>query len=505
MQTADLKEKKDVKELERLSGLSEFKMANKVVLTAHTIIASVIAVAYILEVIKKTRTVPYIIATVLICVIPFALGWIFYLRDHSAKIVKHITGIGYAITYSFLLFTAQNDLVFTYVIPMLIVVTLYNDLKYTRLIGIGVIILNIADVIRKFATGAVTNTATVEIQGLLSILIVIYFIWTEVTSTKFTAIRSARLELEKEKEEKILDSVLTVSGDMTTNVESVSREMNTLKDSVDQTLESMNDVSKGSNESAEAIQQQMVKTQEIQEHIDAVTQAAKEINNNVTVTTDAVKQGQQHIEDLNKLTVLIDKAGKEVAAALSTFQAKAAQMNSITDMITNVADQTSLLSLNASIEAARAGEAGRGFAVVAGEISNLAAQTGSATDDITKLIKDITSQIDVMVSTINNLLKTGEEESRVAVDTATDFNSIADNIRNISEHSTQLEDTVEQLVSANTVIVDSIQTISAITEEVSAHASETYSISEQNQQIVNNVMGIVDQLNMDADKLKQSM
>ena len=64
-------------------------------------------------------------------------------------------------------------------------------------------------------------------------------------------------------------------------------------------------------------------------------------------------------------------------------------MQSIIDVINNITTQTSLLALNASIEAARAGEAGRGFSVVAGEISNLANQTTSATENITELINNV--------------------------------------------------------------------------------------------------------------------
>ncbi|MBR3082518.1 MAG: hypothetical protein IKH06_06665, partial [Clostridiales bacterium] len=321
---------------------------------------------------------------------------------------------------------------------------------------------------------------------------------------KFVEITSARLKLQQLKVSGLLDNILAVSENVTKNVNIVSGEIDTLKESVDQTLTSMNEVSSGSTESAEAIQQQMLKTQEIQKHIENVSQATETISTNIVTTTEAVKEGRRNISDLNKLTVVIDKAGKDVVEALNKFQQTAAQMNSITDLITGVADQTSLLSLNASIEAARAGEAGRGFAVVASEISNLAAQTSEATDNISRLISDITSQIDDMVSTIKNLLSAGEQESKVASDTEQNFASIAKNIDEISTHSKKLSGTVSELSVANKTIVDSIQTISAITEEVSAHATETYNISENNQKIVDSVLNVVNTLENDAKQLKAS-
>jgi methyl-accepting chemotaxis protein len=497
-------DKGELKKLQALAELSEFEIANGAAVKAHTIIASIIAVAYLLEFVKHTRTLGYTLMVIAVCVIPFALGWFFYSQDHKTPAVKHIIGIGYAVTYCVLLFTAQNDLVFTYVIPMLVIITLYNDIAYTRKIGIGVIIVNLADVVRKLMGGGEVNTATLEIQGLLSVMIVIYFIWTGTLNQKFVEITSARLKLQQLKVSGLLDNILAVSENVTKNVNIVSGEIDTLKESVDQTLTSMNEVSSGSTESAEAIQQQMLKTQEIQKHIENVSLATETISTNIVTTTEAVKEGRRNISDLNKLTVVIDKAGKDVVEALNKFQQTAAQMNSITDLITGVADQTSLLSLNASIEAARAGEAGRGFAVVASEISNLAAQTSEATDNISRLISDITSQIDDMVSTIKNLLSAGEQESKVASDTEQNFASIAKNIDEISTHSKKLSGTVSELSVANKTIVDSIQTISAITEEVSAHATETYNISENNQKIVDSVLNVVNTLESDAKKLKAS-
>ena len=205
---------------------------------------------------------------------------------------------------------------------------------------------------------------------------------------------------------------------------------------------------------------------------------------------------------MNSFTAQVDKAGKEVAAVLEVFKQTASKMNTITDLITNVASETSLLALNASIEAARAGEAGRGFAVVASEISSLAKQTTEATENIVEMIENITQQVDTMVGTIDRLISTGAEESRCADETAKSFTTIAENVAVISSHSNQLGEVVSQLSAANKEIVDSIQTISAITEEVTAHASETTAVSEQNSNIVADINIRVEALSDNAKQLK---
>lgn len=490
-------------EIMNSSGANEeLVIANKKAVLAMTIMCSIISVAYLLEVVKKTRSIGYVLMVILLAMVPVVLAQLDIRREAASTRTKHIVGIGFALMYTFVLLTTGNALVFTYVIPMLIIITLYDDVKYIMTIGIGVACVNILAIIIQLANGTMTDSAVAEIQGLVVIIIVSYLIMVSTTNHKFQTIRAGRLGEEHAKTTELLKDVLAISGRVTDTVEELAGEMDTLKSSVDQTLNSMEEVSKGTSESADAAQSQLEQTTEISNHIKDVENSANTITENVEVAADAVSKGQNNISRMTGLTVQVDTAGKDVANALSTFQQTAAEMNSITDIITNVASQTSLLALNASIEAARAGEAGRGFAVVASEISNLAAQTTEATDNITGLINDVVSQVDTMVSTIEKLLKAGEEESKCAADTAGSFDQISGSVDVIKQHTADLDNIVDRLAAANDEIVNSIQTTSAITEEVMAHATETFSISEENQRIVTHVNSLVDELNEDADQLK---
>lgn len=500
----EMENQKKKEELVELAGRSETAMANKVGVITLTIISVVLSLAYVLEVVKGNREAWYVIVTVILCMLPVALAWGTYSKNHGTGAVRHIIGYGFAVAYTFLLFTAQNDLVFTYVIPMMIVVTLYSDLKYTIIIGSGVIVVNIASVVVQAVRSGISakQLITIEIQILLLIIIVGYFIAVSAAMSKFQEIRMARLQLEEDKTTALLDRVLSISGQMSDTVNDVSAEIGTLKESVDQTVTSMAEVSSGTNESADAVEDQLLKTEEIQNHIGQVEKVAAAINENINITAEAVKEGQSFITQMNGLTAQVERAGKDVVGALDSFRETTAQMNTITDMINNVATQTSLLSLNASIEAARAGEAGKGFAVVASEISGLAGQTTEATADITKLIENITTQLNKMVATIEKLLETGEEESQCAAETAKSFSQISKNVTEINRGSSELSDIVSKLAEANKEIVENIQTISAITEQVTSHASTTHDSSEQNQSIVNHLNVLVDSLNENAGQLK---
>ena len=489
-------------EEKRTTAEKVMALANKRTMQALTAICTIISLAYVLEVVKGARTIGYVALVVVIAMLPPILGWFFYNSNPCTGMIKHITGIGYAITYTFALLTSENVLVFTYVIPMLIVITLYDDVAYVTKIGVGVVIVNGISIALQFSKGLVTDTAVVEIQGLLTVVIIIYLIMVSKTNHKFQIIRTEELEEANSKTTTLLTDVLDISGKVTNTAEELADKMETLKSSIDQTIDSMEQVTQGTNESAEAAQTQLVQTTEISDHIENVKTSSGVITENVDVASDAVSVGQDNIHRMTKLTQEVDEAGKDVATALDKFKKTADEMNSITDIITNVASQTRLLALNASIEAARAGEAGRGFAVVASEISNLAGQTTDATENINSLISDVVGQVSDMVGTIEKLLKAGEEESKCAADTADSFEKISGTVDIIKQHTADLYSVVGRLAKANDEIVNSIQTTSAATEQVTAHATETYNISRQNQDIVGDISSLVESLNADAEKLK---
>ena len=484
------------------TNIFELALANKRALQAMTAICSIICLAYLLEIFKQTRSAGYVAVVIILNILPNVIGWFIYSQDNASSIVKHVVGIGYAIMYTYVLMTTANLLVFTYVIPMLIIISLYDDVKYITSISIGVVIVNIIAIVIEFKAGIMPNSATAEIQGLVTVLIIIYLILVSRTNHTFQIMRSEKLEGINKQTSDMLQNILNVSDKVSDTAEKLSSEMNTLKDSIDSTIDSMEQVTQGTNESANAAQEQLEQTNDISDHIGNVENSSNIITENVEVAAQAVDNGQKNISRMTNLTKEVDAAGNDVKQVLDTFKKTTEEMNSITDIITNVASQTRLLALNASIEAARAGEAGRGFAVVATEISNLAGQTTEATENITKLINGVVSQVGNMVDTIEKLLKAGEEESKCAVETAESFDQISGTVDIIKKHTSDLDQIVGKLAAANEEIVNSIQTASAVTEEVTAHATGTYEASRKNQEIVAVINSLVDELNKDAEQLK---
>ena len=220
---------------------------------------------------------------------------------------------------------------------------------------------------------------------------------------------------------------------------------------------------------------------------------------------ESVNSGRQNIDMLKIQMEASEKTGQEAVDDMKALEEYTANMQSIIDLITSVASQTSLLALNASIEAARAGEAGRGFAVVATEISNLANQTQTATVNITEVIHNVSSKLGIAVDAVGQLIESSKKQSEAATQASDSFGMIAEDTNHVNEQSAYLSDAVSRLSEANSGIVESIQTISAIVQEVSAHSQETYTVSDRNTSIVQAVSSLVEDLNDQAKQLHMNI
>ena len=287
------------------------------------------------------------------------------------------------------------------------------------------------------------------------------------------------LDEEKEKIERLLLNMQDVSKSLNENVLLVTEKMDALGESVGTIRNSMQEVSSGSSDTAEAVQMQLLKTEEIQNYIEKVEAASGNISDDLHMTESIIGTGKEKVDQLIEQVNIFEQATNAVSGQLTALSENTEKMQSIIELIDNITTQTSLLALNASIEAARAGEAGRGFAVVASEISNLANQTSTATVSITGLIEDISGALNEVVQAINQVIHSSQIQNTYAVETAKSFEQIQNTSANIFTEADGLADIIKELAGANASIVDSIQNISAITEEVSSLVTALNEKAEQ--------------------------
>ena len=483
----------------------ELARENTVAMNCHFLVCGIISIAYFVEFLKGDGTLLYVLATIILAMGPVVGEIICYKKQHDTKMIKHFVGIGYAILYTFVMFTTNNHFTFVYVIPMLIAITVYNDFKYSLPIEVGVVIVNVIQLALFFKRGIYTKAdmASVEIQFFVIVLICGIQLYVSIVAEKLNQKKLAELKAEHEKTEELLTRIMDTSDKMTQQITDSAQKTASLGESMQAMKESMEEVNSGSNDTAEAVQSQLNQTEEIQAMVEQVEKGTENIIDSMNQNKEAIAQGNANVGILVKQAEETVESGKKVTEELSQLDTYMSQMNSILDIINSITSQTSLLALNASIEAARAGEAGRGFAVVASEISQMAQQTKDSTVQISQLIENVSNAIQMVVEVSGSMISMIESQNETTEKTAESFTVIEKNSDNVYGQSNELAAYVTKLADANKKIVDSISTISAISEEVAAHASDTLSATESNNVIVEELAALSGQLETLAQELKE--
>ncbi len=462
--------------------ITDMERNNRTAMYCHLFEALIIVGTYVVEMLRGNRTALYTGVLVLLAAAPVIGELFFWSRDRKSAMIKHLAAQGFAVMYIFILFTTTNNMTFLYAIPMILVISVYSDRAYTAKISIGIILGNLIVV----AAGAVTggfgfrDMESGLLQMMVVVLVGLYSFFTTMTSEENNRQKLKLANDAHDETERILKNVSMTSQVMQVGVDEIHSRVEQLQESSLATKDAMREVTAGATDTAQAAQEQLQQTGMIGQKVEMVGNAAAEITERMQQTLQVLGAG---IRDMDALVKEVDGSVKnsvDAAGKLETLDKYITEMNSIVELIGGITAQTSLLALNASIEAARAGEAGRGFAVVATEISALATQTKDATEHITRLIANVSTSIGQVVAVIRNMIQGINEQKESTGNTAVSFRTIEENTYAIRDNVEQLTGSVEELKVANQEIMDSVQMISAVSQEVSAHASETLEAEEEN-------------------------
>ncbi len=311
-------------------------------------------------------------------------------------------------------------------------------------------------------------------------------------------------------------------GVMSRYVEGFIASMREMIASIHKVSEKLNDQAGNSNEvsgqmyEASTVQSRSMK--ELNTTVEQLSQSVNEIADNATtlamVVADTRDDGAQ-VDGRMQETVAVSKRGKEdmqrVSSAMADINASmqklqqaidkvgraSEEINTITGVIGNIADQTDLLSLNASIEAARAGEAGRGFAVVAMEIGQLAKTSGESVQNIENLIGEINTLVKDTVKQTEESVRNINQSSTFVGDALKTFDAIFDNIDSMNTLIQEMLHKVGQ--------VDDVATnVAAISQEQAASSQEILATSETMVEQADHITGSSERVAEGAKELTDS-
>lgn len=283
--------------------------------------------------------------------------------------------------------------------------------------------------------------------------------------------------------EKQAGSSKNVSGEMNSAANIQSQSMTELNATVDQLSVSVNEIAQNATQLAGVV----ADTKEDSDKVEDKMRTTVEVSEKGKADMESVGNALHNIEiSIHNLEEAVDKVGTA-----------SGEIVDIIKLIGDIAEETNLLSLNASIEAARAGEAGRGFAVVASQIGVLAKNSADSVAHITSLINEINGLVDDAVKQ-GRSSASDIESSADLIHTAVDtFDQI---FQNIQETSHLIEGVVEKINQVDQVATN----VAAISEEQAASSDEILATSESMLQQAKSISKNSEQVEAEAGNLAES-
>ena len=407
------------------------------------------------------------------------IGW---KRRPESERLRYLALIGLYLVSFFMTFAYTESFIRFLGLAPFIGCILFFDPKYSRIGGIGYLVLNALTVfgqIRQQQEG-VAGTTNLVLDLLALGVLVFAVIFTTNVAQKFNHDTRHSEQQEQRKQQVILDDVIGVAEEVRKGTESVMKIVNDLNGSTEVVNGAMKDISSSTHSTAENIQTQTTMTQDIQHSIEQTLESSENMVKVAKQSGELNQKSMEIMEHLKKQSAVIAETNSGVADSMKALQERTEAVKSIADTIFSISSQTNLLALNASIESARAGEAGKGFAVVADEIRQLAEKTRSETESIAQILDE--------------LFKNAEDAATAVSRSIEDVNTLVQEIEGIDGMLNRLSD-------ANNQIVDNISNLSATTEEVTASSVQVADLSvenlnnaEQAKQKLDNVLAVSHEL-----------
>lgn len=434
------------------------------------------------------------------------MDYVVYFIKKDGNLFRFVSIIDYAAVYGIALINAKSDTVFTMAFPIMVMYVLYFDTLFMGIISGVLLVLNIVSVVMAAISGsmpsgidfalssALLQAATIGVTG--SALTWITHLEKAMKGEQMNEVKS-----EKEKSEQILSDVLALGNTVKENTNKADALMEELNDATTTALETLKAVADSNNDNAKNIESQTVMTSNIQEMIITADSNASRMERIAGDSLNMVSEGRKLVEKLDDKASNISAMNEQVMNTINEFVKNAIEVRGITDKINGISSQTNLLSLNASIESARAGEAGRGFAVVADEIRNLADETKTLTAEINGIVETLENNASGTKETVSKVVASIEDEKVLIDDSMGTYVKMEDMFKQLYESVTDTQKQLKQIVDSNNAIVDSINQLSAASEEVAASMDMAVELSNNNMAKTKEAGGLMEEIVTSANQL----
>ncbi len=276
-------------------------------------------------------------------------------------------------------------------------------------------------------------------------------------------------------------------------------------EAVEQVERAVSEIADGANSQAEETQKATENVILIGNMVEEAGRQVEKLGANASVMQRAGKEADNTLKQLDETNSKTREAIERIYQQTHTTNESALKIREATTMITSIAEETNLLSLNASIEAARAGEQGRGFAVVAGQIQKLAEQSNESARQIEEIIDSLIHDSEEAVATMDSVREIIAEQSENVEKTGAGFAEVKKGIDSSLESVQAITASINKMDEARVNVVDVVQNLTAIAEENAASTEETSASATEVTATIQNMSDQAEQLKGVATGLDNSM
>ncbi|MEF8782429.1 MAG: methyl-accepting chemotaxis protein [Haloarculaceae archaeon] len=272
--------------------------------------------------------------------------------------------------------------------------------------------------------------------------------------------------------QKIADEAAAASAEATSSSDEVERASEEVADSVEE-------ISHGAEDQSENLQEVAGEMNDMSATVEEIASSSEEVTSTASTAVQRSEAGQEYAAEATEEIESIESQADKAAMQVETLDENMDEIVEIVEMITEIAEQTNMLALNASIEAARAGEAGEGFAVVADEIKALAGEVSDATADIEQRIAAVQSTTGETVDSIEQMSQRVERGSETIEEAIEMFDDIASAVRQAESGIEEISAATDDQAASSEEVVAMVDEVSSVSQQTAAEASNVSAATEE--------------------------